>query len=221
MSQDVLIPKMKRIDKNKRRIKIPLINLVTIFFCTLLIIGSTFINLDIKHYIIPSYIFSNKGLSTEDFVYCFCLIPQIPIIMFVCSVLGRKLALTSIFLYIITGLFLVPVFGLGGGVRYFAQYGFGYILAYIPAVLIAGRFLNTRYSFGDMIKAAITGVLTIHILGILYMLAIALFKHTGGTFISGWIEAQSGLKIIYDLISSFVLILIGKYLHNGLKFIID
>ena len=141
--------------------------------------------------------------------------------MFVCSVLGRKLALTSILLYIITGLFIAPVFGLGGGLRYFAQYGFGYILAYIPATLFAGRFLNSEYSFGNMIKATIAGVLTIHILGILYMIIIALFKHTGGTFISGWIEAQSGLKIIYDLIASFVLILIGKYLHKGLKFIVN
>ncbi|MDE6138633.1 MAG: biotin transporter BioY [Candidatus Gastranaerophilales bacterium] len=221
MSQDVLIPKMKRIDKNKRRIKIPLINLVAIFFCTILIIGSTFINLDIKHYIIPSYIFSNKHLTTEDFIYSFFLIPQIPVIMFVCSVLGRKLALTSVLFYLIIGLFFAPVFGLGGGIRYIAQYGFGYILAYIPAVLLAGRFLNKRYSFADMIKATISGVLTIHIIGILYMITIALIKHAGGTFIAGWLEAQSGLKIIYDLTSSFILILIGKYLHKGLKFIID
>lgn len=221
MSQDILIPKMKRIDRNKRRIKIPLINLAAIFFCTLIIIGSTFINFDIKHYIIPSGIFSNKGLSADDFVYSFFLIPQIPVIMFVCSVLGRKLSLTSIMLYITIGLFLAPVFGLGGGIKYLAQYGFGYILAYIPAVMIAGRFLSSKYSFKNMIFATITGVLTIHILGILYMIVIALIKHAGGTFISGWIEAQSGLKIIYDLIASFVLILIGKYLHKGLKFIID
>lgn len=38
--------------------------------------------------------------------------------MFVCSVLGRKLSLTSIMLYIIIGLFLAPVFGLGGGIKY-------------------------------------------------------------------------------------------------------
>ena len=83
MNQDILIPKMKRIDRNKRRIKIPLINLAAIFFCTLIIIGSTFINFNIRHYIIPPDIFSNKVLSAEDFVYSFFLIPQIPIVMFV------------------------------------------------------------------------------------------------------------------------------------------
>ncbi len=220
MNQDVLIPKMKRIDKTKRRIKIPLINFAAIFFCTLLIIGSTFVNLDIKHYIIPSYIFSNKNLTPEDFVYGFYIIPQIPIIMFTCSVLGRKMALTSVLLYIITGLFIAPIFGLGGGIRYLAQYSCGYILAYIPAVMLAGRVLN-KYTFNNMIKATLLGVLVIHIIGIIYMIIIALIKQSGGTFIYGWIEAQSGLKIIYDLIASFVLVLIGKHIHNGLRFIID
>lgn len=220
MSQDILIPKMKRIDKTKRRIKIPLINFAAIFFCTILIIGSTFVNIDIKHYIIPSNIFSNNGLTSEDFIASFHLIPQIPVVMFICSILNRKMALTSIILYLITGLFIVPVFGLGGGVKYIAQYGFGYILAYIPAVLIVGRLLS-KYTFSNMIKATFSGVFIIHLIGILYMIAIALIKHSGGTFISGWIEAQSGIKIMYDLIASFVLILIGKYIHKGLKFIID
>ncbi len=42
MTQEVLIPKMKRIDKQQRRIRIPLVNFVIIIFCILLIISSTF-----------------------------------------------------------------------------------------------------------------------------------------------------------------------------------
>lgn len=221
MSQEVLIPKMTRPDKTKKKIIIPWANFVVIIFGVLLIFMSTFINLNIKHYILPNDLFAGKNFSAEDFIFSFCLIPQIPIIMFICSVLGKRMALTSVFLYIIAGLFFVPVFALGGGIKYVFEYGFGYILAYIPATVIAGNLLGRKYDFPAMIKASVAGVLTIHILGIFYMVIIALLKHAGTDFISGWICAQSGLKIIYDIIASFVLILIGKYLHFCLKFILD
>lgn len=222
MSEEVLIPKMTRIDKTKRRkIKIPMLNVVIILFCTLLLIASTFVNIEIRHYIVPFGLFSNKDLTPDDFIYTFSLIPQIPTLMFICSTLGKRMALTSTIIYILIGLFVFPVFALGGGFRYIAQYGFGYIIAYIPAVLVAGKFLENKYSFGNMIKATLTGVLTIHIVGIFYMIFVVLIKHSGASFISGWINAQSGLKIVYDLIASFVLILIGKYLHSGLKYIIE
>ncbi len=221
MSQEVLIPKMTRQDKTRRKIKIPWANIFVVFFSVLLIFMSTFINLNIKHYILPDDMFASNKLVADDFIYSFYLIPQIPVIMFICSVLGKKMALTSVILYILAGLFFVPVFALGGGIRYVFEYGFGYILAYIPAVVFAGNILGEKYTFPAMLKVVFAGVLTIHLLGIIYMVFIALCKHSGLDFISGWISAQSGLKIVYDLISSFILILIGKYLHQGLKFILE
>ena len=220
MSEEVLVPKMKRMDAKDREIHIPWFNIALIFFCTLLIIASTFINLNIKHYIIPSGLFLGKTLNYEDYVYSIYFIPQIPVIMFVSSFLGKKMGLSSIILYILIGLFFAPVFALGGGLGYIAEYGFGYILAYIPAAVIAGNLFEQKYSFKNMIKAAIFGVLLIHIVGILYMIFVALLKGSGAGFIGGWIAAQSGLKIVYDLVASFVLILIGKYLHSALKFVL-
>lgn len=221
MSEEVLIPKMTRISKSKKKIKIPLLNVAIILFCSLILVGATFINIDIKHYIIPTNIFSNKNLNLEDFIFSFYIIPQIPIVMFITAILGKRMALTSILIYIIAGLAYLPIFALGGGIKYIFEYGFGYILAYIPAAIITGNILEKKYSFSKMIKASFLGVLTIHILGILYMCIIALLKHSGSSFISGWIYAQSGLKIIYDIIASFVLILVGKYMHSLLKFIMD
>ena len=221
MTQEVLIPKMKRIDKRQQRIKIPMLNLVVILFCTLLLVGATFVNINIKHYFLQLDIFPNKNLTSVAFITCFSIIPQIPIVMFICSVLGRRMALTSVVLYILGGLFFAPVFALGGGIRYVTEYSFGYILAYIPAVLIAGNALKKTYSFKNMFLAALSGVLTIHICGIFYMIIIALIKHDGSTFIEGWISAQSGLKILYDFVGSFVLILIGKYIHSLTKFVME
>jgi biotin transporter BioY len=222
MSEEVLIPKMKRLDKTKHKIKIPILNFVLVIFCVLILIASTFINIEIRHYIIPFDIFSNKNLTYEDFIHSFKIIPQIPFVLFICSVLGRRMALTSVILYILAGLCFVPIFALGGGIKYFAQFGFGYILGYIPATFIAGNLLTSKkYSFLSMITATLIGVLTIHICGILYMIILAIIKHSGSSFIFGWIQAQSGIKILYDIIASFVLVLIGKYLHSGLKLLIE
>lgn len=221
MNQEVLIPKMRRSDKGMTKFGIPWANIVVVIFSILLIFMSAFINLNIRHYILPAGLFSDKQFSYDDFIYVFNLIPQVPVIIFICSVLGKKLALTSVCLYILAGLFVFPVFALGGGIRYIFEYGFGYILAYIPAVVVSGNCLERKYTFFSMIKAALAGVLTIHILGIIYMFFIALLRHSGWEFMSGWIVCQSGLKILYDLILSFILVLIGRYLHNGLKFILE
>lgn len=220
MTQEVLIPKMKRLDKKHRKVKVPLLNFVLIIFCTLLLIGATFLNIDFKHYIIPTDIFSNKSLTPEDYIRQFSIIPQIPTVMLICSILGKKMSATSIILYLLAGLFIIPVFALGGGIGYITEYSFGYILAYFPAVILAGSLLK-KYTFFDLTKATLCGVLIIHFCGIIYMSIIALLKHNGTDFISSWISAQSGLKIIYDLVISFIFMLIGKYIHEFLKMIQD
>lgn len=221
MSEEVLIPKMRRLDGKQKKVKIPINNFILVILCTLLIVCATFINIDIKHYIIPQEFSFGKTYTPQDFIYSFSIIPQIPVLLFTCSVLGRKLALTSTCLFVILGLFAIPVFALGGGLGYIGEYSFGYILAFIPAVFVAGSFLYKKYSFLNMVLAAITGALVIHLCGILYMMIIALIKSNGEIFIKTWIHSQSGVKIIYDIVLSFIGILIGKYIHEFLKFLAD
>ncbi len=221
MSQEVLIPKMKRIDKKQKKVNVSLLNFVFVIFSTVLIVAATFINLSFKHYILPQTLFSGKPLSVDDFIYCFSIIPQIPVLMFICSAFGKKVATTSVCLYILLGLFAFPLFALGGGIKYISEYSFGYILAYLPAVLVAGTILKKKYSFLNMFLASLAAVLIIHACGLLYMLLISLFRNSGIEFIKTWLGAQSGLKVLYDFIISFVLVLIGKYVSIFIKFITD
>ena len=166
---------------------------------------------NVTHFILPSGLFKGENLKINDFIYSYKLIPQIPVIMFVGAFLGRKYGIISILLYILLGLFAIPVFALGGGPKYIFEYGFGYILGYIPAVFFAGSILKSGFSNRNMLHAVLVGVLTIHIIGILYMLFIAGLKHEGMAFIGGWIVAQSGIKILYDFIFSFACVFIAKY----------
>ena len=91
------------------------------------------------------------------------------------------------------------------------EYSFGYILAYIPAVFFAGSIWKSGYTNRNIAQAVLVGVLTIHLVGILYMFFIASLKHEGWEFIRTWIVAQSGIKIVYDFVFSFIAVFIAKY----------
>ena len=156
--QEVLIPKMKRLDESSRKIKIPLLNILLVVFALCLIVCSTFVGFDLKHFFIPHGAFTNHSLLKDDYIFTFYIIPQVPVLMFVCSCLGKKLATCCVLLYLILGFFVFPLFALGGGITYFAEYGCGYLLAYLPAVVIACSFLNKKYSFLNMFLAVLSCV---------------------------------------------------------------
>ena len=200
---------LKRLMKN---MEITFGVLLLIICCTFLIILSTFVQIDIIHFILPIEVFKGAKLNYNDFLYTYKIIPQIPVIMFVGAFLGRKYGITCILLYILLGLFAIPVFALGGGPSYVFEYGFGYILAYIPAVFFMSSILKSGFSNRNIIHSVLVGVLTIHIIGILYMLFIAGLKHEGKEFVMGWICAQSGMKIAYDFVLSFAAVFLAKYL---------
>ena len=193
-------------------IRLSLGSIMLMILSAFLLALATFIKFDLTHYIIPFDIFDESVIhNPSDFLKTVTIIPQIPIVIFIAAMLGRKYGITSILLYIIAGLSIFPVFALGGGPSYILEYGFGYILGYIPAVFFAGSILKSGYSYKNIAQAALVGVLTIHILGVFYMLFLASLHHEGNEFIQGWILAQSGTKIIYDFILSFLLVLVAKY----------
>lgn len=219
-SEEAMVPRIKRVSKEKKKLKIPVLNILLVLFCSFLMMTATFIQFDITHFIIPHDIFSNKVLTKGDFLYTFSIIPQIPAVMFVVGLLGRRLGITSIVIYILTGLFLLPIFALGGGARYVLEPGFGYIAAYIPAVFFAGSILESGFSFRNILKAALVGVVTIHFIGVIYMLFISALKHEGFAFIKGWIISQSMLKIAYDYVLGVVALIIAKYANKFIKYLI-
>lgn len=184
--------------------------------CSFLIVIATFTQFDFNHFIIPLDAFSyiNANFKNPEviahFIKHYRYIPQIPAIMFIVALLGRRFGITSTLIYIIVGLFFAPVFALGGGIDYVFQYGFGYIIAYIPAVFFAGSILKSGLTYRNMAQATFVGVLTIHIVGILYMIFMATLQRESFDLIVGWISAQSGTKIIYDLIFGFIAMVIAK-----------
>ena len=216
-----MIPRIKRVSKEKKKLKIPVLNILLVLFCSFLLMVATFVQFNITHFILPFDIFSTKALTKADFLYTYSIIPQVPAVMFVVGLLGRRLGITSIVIYILTGLFLLPVFALGGGIRYILEPGFGYIMAYIPAVFFTGSILKSGFSIKNILKAALIGVVTIHFIGIIYMLFICAVKHEGWAFIKGWILSQSMLKIAYDYVLSLIALFAAKYANKYVKYLIS
>lgn len=141
-------------------------------------------------------------------------IPQVPVLLFSVALLGAACTMTSAFFYIVLGLTLIPIFGLGGGFNYVLQPSFGYILAFIPASLIAGGIMYRNHSVKNMLKATITAVLLIHILGFFYMFLVLLLKHENFSYITDWLFFESFTRAVFDIIFGFLAMLLAKFFRK-------
>lgn len=200
-------------------IKITLGTLVVMMFCIILLIVATFTQITVHHPYIPGDIFYFLGQEHTEmevikhFIKSYDYIPQIPMIFFIVALLGRKFGITAIVIYIILGMFF-PIFALGGGISYLFEYGFGYILAYLPAVFFAGTLLKGKTDYLRIPVISLVGVVTIHILGILYMLFISTLRQAPWELVSSWITSQSGIQILYDIFFTIIAVILGKQLRK-------
>ena len=197
-------------------IKITVGTLVLCGFCILLLIVATFTQLTITHPYIPLDALTFLSSEPNDyeiahhFMKTYKYIPQIPMIFFIVALLGRKFGILTILGYIVLGLFF-PIFALGGGVSYLFEYGFGYILAFIPAIFFTGTLLKVKTDVLRIILNAVIGVATIHILGVLYMLFVAALRHAPMDLVTSWITSLSGIQIFYDIFFTIIAIYLGRF----------
>lgn len=198
----------KSIIKQNNKIRFSLRSCVFILWSIFLIIIATFTQITLTKAGMPTFIL--KHITTIDYGSCYKYIPQIPVVLFVASMLGRKYSFMAISLYIILGLFFIPVFALGGGLNYMFKYTFGFIIAYIPSAFIISTILSKYNNFKSYIQSAVIGVLIIHIIGIIYMLTVLMFKHEAFSYITSWLSTSSGAKIFYDIIFSLIAVILGK-----------
>lgn len=197
-------------------IKITLGTLVLTALCILLLIIATFTQVTLTHPYLPFDALPFLSQEPTDyeiaqhFTKTYRYIPQIPMVFFIIALLGRKFGILAISGYIILGMFF-PIFALGGGVSYLFEYGFGYILAFVPAVFFSGTLLKVKTDFLRIVLLSTLGVLAIHILGVLYMLFVATLRHAPIDLVSSWIASQSGVQILYDMFFSVLAIYLGRF----------
>ncbi len=214
---------MKRIEKQLNSfkykgepVKVTLGTLIMTCLSILFLVVATFTQVTLTHPFIPADAFSFLGQTPDNaqivhhFSKTYRYIPQIPMVFFIVALLGRKFGILAILGYIALGMFF-PIFALGGGITYLFEYGFGYILAFIPAIFFTGTLLKIKTDFLRILLMAALGVLAIHVLGILYMLFIATLKHAQTDLVFGWITSQSGVQIFYDIFFTVLGIYLGRW----------
>lgn len=200
-------------------VKMTLGTVILTCFCVFLLIIATFTQFSFTHFIIPAdfmnYI-NDTAEAKQHFFKYYRYIPQIPVILFIAALLGKIFGIIAVLCYIGIGLFVYPVFALGGGPSYVFDYNFGYILAYIPAVFFSASILKNGFSLKNVLQAALVAVLTIHLIGMSYTLFIGAISQASNNLLFGWIIAQSGAKILYDYFFSVLAILFAEWVKRFL-----
>lgn len=91
---------------------------------------------------------------------------QVPMVLLAGMLLGKKLGLISITAYIFIGLIGIPVFAGAGGLGSLVSPSFGFVLGFIPGVVITA--VGGNEHTGRMITFTLLGMVTIFICGVLY-----------------------------------------------------
>lgn len=186
--------------------------LVVCGLCFMLLIIATFTQINFAH---PWLRF----LPTEGFVPFLKNVsysPLLPTIIFIIYILGKSYSTLMFVCYLLVGFFVWPIFVFGGGLDYLHNYLFGYLLGFIFANIILGYILSISLNFKFRILAAVFGVLSIHVCGLLYCIILAIFRVISfGLVIPILTEISLG-NILYDIIFSILIILIAPYVKNVL-----
>lgn len=97
---------------------------------------------------------------------------QLPALLLVALTCGARVGLMTAVAYLAFGLTQYPVFHTGGGLGYILQPGFGYLLGFIPAAWLVGRF-GQQSQMNDPLNlwfSCLAGVLVVQICGGLNLL---------------------------------------------------
>lgn len=149
-------------------------------------------------------------------------VPEAPVAIFVGYVLGPLLAPLAAIIFLIVG-FVGPHLGIfafssGGGLEYFRQPGFGYLIGMVVACWVSGRLTVSNRTSKRQCLAVVAGLLSVHLIGIGYLLIsglIASFGQVSGAsfFWQPWIFEEvrnlTWYALFYDILLSLFAIGLG------------
>ena len=141
--------------------------LIEIIISLQIIIISTFIPV---FFSIP---FSNKVIGNFEIPITW----QLPSIVIITLIFDGKIVIKAFSIYLIVGLFFVPVFHEGGSLGYLLTPNFGYLLGMYPLIKIIDK-LNKRNqinNYYELIKYVTLAICSMHFVGIIYNCIQVLF----------------------------------------------
>ena len=170
-----------------------------------IIIISTFIP------VLFSIPFTNKTIETLELPITW----QLPAIALITLIFKGKIVIKAFTLYLIIGLFFIPVFHQGGSLGYLLTPYFGYLLGIYPLIKIIDN-LNNRnqiITYYDILKYGILAICSLHFIGIMYNCIQALISKNSEILIYDISKYSLG-KFGYHLIVIIPITLLIKIINN-------
>ena len=138
----------------------------------LLTIGGTFLEASVTS--MPAS-WSEHGVQTIPLGVTY----QIGAVLLVGCLGGKNAGALSQIAYLILGLTFLPIFAQGGGISYFKQPQFGYLLGFVPGAWICGYLaFQVPRKLEYLAFSCVCGLLTIHIFGLGYLVLSQVFPWT-------------------------------------------
>jgi len=128
---------------------------------------------------------------------------QVPTIIILAVILSRSIIINSYTIYLLIGLFLLPVFHDGGSIGYLLTPNFGYLLGMYPLIININKLrkINNLSSY-KFLMYSIKGIFLMHITGVIYTIILfAIFNQFDSIFYS--IGKYTISKIPYELLMLF------------------
>ena len=182
--------------------------IVKIFISVQIIIISTFIpvliSIPYTNYIIPTF---EIPISW-----------QMPTIILITLIFKRGVVLIAFSIYLLIGLFYLPVFHNGGSIGYLLTPNFGYLLGIYPLINIIDKLnkLNRRINYFDIFKYGVFGICSMHIVGIIYNLVQIIILNQPDPLLYNISKYSLG-KFIYHLLMLLPITLISKLINLNLS----
>ena len=135
---------------------------------------------------------------------------QIPTVILLTLIFHKKVVFRAFSIYIILGLFILPVFHQGGSMGYLLTPNFGYLLGYYPLIKIIDN-LNTRNKINvrSFLKNGLIAIVAMHLTGIFYNFVQIIFYSQFNLFLYNLGKYSLG-KIGYHFLMLFPLLLLIK-----------
>ena len=94
---------------------------------------------------------------------------QIPTIILLTLIFRKKVVFRAFSIYLILGLFILPIFHQGGSIGYLLTPNFGYLLGLYPLIKIINNLNNRKkINVGNFLKNGFLAIGAMHLTGIFY-----------------------------------------------------
>ena len=135
---------------------------------------------------------------------------QIPTIILLTLIFHKKVVFRAFSIYIIMGLFILPVFHQGGSLGYLLTPNFGYLLGLYPLIKIIDNLNNrNKINVRNFLKNGFIAIGAMHLTGIFYNFMQIIFYSQYNLFLYNLGKYSLG-KIGYHFLMLFPLLLLIK-----------